>query len=497
MARRRADEHTRRGFGRLRLERSGRWSVAYVGPDEELHRPTTTFIAKDDAIGWLNNERDLIRREEWTPPAQRRIVKLERGQTLAEYSATWLSIRRNRRGEPLKPRTVDLYQGLLNRHILPTFGDLPLVAITPDIVDVWHRQLLPDAPTRRAHAYALLFSILKTASSGRHRLIRENPCQIDGAAHVERKFEPKPATPEQIRTIVAEMPEKYRAFVLVAAFCGLRYGELAELRRKDIDIKAMTLRVARGVVWRKNQTIIGTPKSRAGIRTVAIPPNIRAPLEHHLEEFAQAGQEGLVFPNAAGTGHLHPSTIMKSYRKARAKAGREDLRIHDLRHTHATLAAQAGATLKEMMERMGQSTVDAAMVYQHVAAGRDAVIAERMAQLAEPSQPTPPTPGKKRIVRRRRMTDAELASFTNRARPITDHIAEQISYGGYLDILLAEAGPVLALDAAIDMAAQHSVALTAELRDLAANLLQDLDAYDVLVAENRMLEKLATLSVDS
>ncbi|MGC3954335.1 MAG: hypothetical protein QM804_08825 [Propionicimonas sp.] len=92
------------------------------------------------------------------------------------------------------------------------------------------------------------------------------------------------------------------------------------------------------------------------------------------------------------------------------------------------------------------------------------------------------------------MTDAELASFTDRARPITDRIAEQISYGGYLDILLAEAGPVLALDAAIDMAAQHSVALTAELRDLATNLLQDLDAYDALVVENR---KLATLPVDS
>lgn len=496
MPRRRADEHTRRGFGRIRLERSGRWSVAYIGPDGRLHRPTTTYLAKDDAIGWLNGERDLIRREEWTPPAERRVVKLERGQTFREYSTTWLATRRNRRGEPLKPRTVDLYNGLLRQHILPTFGDLPLVAITPDLIDTWHRQLLPDKPTRRAHAYALLFSVLKSASSGRHRLIRENPCQIEGAAHVERKFEPNPATPDQIRIIVAEMPEKYRAFVLVAAFCGLRYGELAELRRKDLDLKAMTVRVARGVVWRKNQTVIGTPKSRAGIRTVAIPSNLKAPLEHHLEEFAQPGPDGLMFSNAAGTGHLHPSTIMKTYRKARKKAGREDLRIHDLRHTHATLAAQAGATLKEMMERMGQSTVEAAMVYQHVAAGRDAVIAERMAKLAEPTPPTRPADTSKRSTRRRRMTDAELAAFTDRSRPITDYIAEQVSYGGYLDILLTEAGPAVALDAAIDMAALHGIALTTEIRDQATSLLHELDAYDVHVQEHHLLEKLAELSVE-
>lgn len=342
-----------------------------------------------------------------------------------------------------------------------------------------------------------MFSILKSASSGRHRLIKENPCQIEGAAHVERKFEPNPATPEQIRIIVAEMPERYRAFILIAAFCGLRYGELAELRRKDIDPKAMTLRVARGVVWRKSQTVVGTPKSRAGIRTVAIPSNLKAPLEHHLEEFARPGPDGLVFSNAAGTGHLHPSTIMKTYRKARTKAGREDLRIHDLRHTHATLAAQAGATLKEMMERMGQSTVEAAMVYQHVAAGRDAVIAERMAKLADLTPPTPPAGAKNRSTRHRRMTDAELAAFTDRARPITDCIAEQVSYGGYLDILLAEAGPAVALDAAIDLAALHGIALPTEIHDQATSLVQDLDGYDALVREHRMPERLVKLPVKS
>ncbi len=64
MPRRKAAEPTRRGFGRLRAERSGRWSAAYIGPDTKLHRAAATFEAKDDAIVWLSKERDLIAREE-------------------------------------------------------------------------------------------------------------------------------------------------------------------------------------------------------------------------------------------------------------------------------------------------------------------------------------------------------------------------------------------------------------------------------------------------
>ena len=181
------------------------------------------------------------------------------------------------------------------------------------------------------------------------------------------------------------MPEKYRALILIAAWCGLRWGEVSELRRRDLDLASMTLRVERAVVWRKGQPTVGTPKSRAGVRTIALPPNLRPALRRHLAEHAMPGPDGLLFPNATRKGHLHVNTLSKTYHRARRVAGRPDLRIHDLRHTAATMAAQACATLAELITRMGHSTAKAALVYQHVAEGRDRIIAERMALLAEPS----------------------------------------------------------------------------------------------------------------
>ena len=102
----------------------------------------------------------------------------------------------------------------------------------------------------------------------------------------------------------------------------------------------------------------------------------------------------MLFPNAARTGHLHINTLSKTFHKARVVAGRPELRVHDPRHGSATMAGQPGATLAELMARLGHSTPKAALVYQHVAAGRDRQIAERMARLAAPARSTSKKKGK-------------------------------------------------------------------------------------------------------
>ena len=88
-----------------------------------------------------------------------------------------------------------------------------------------------------------------------------------------------------------------------------------------------------------------------------------------------------MFPAAAG-GHMAPSSLYAVYYPARKTAGRDDLRFHDLRHTGAVLAAATGATLAELMARLGHSTVTAAMRYQHAAADRDKAIAAALSKLA-------------------------------------------------------------------------------------------------------------------
>jgi integrase len=218
-------------------------------------------------------------------------------------------------------------------------------------------------------------------------LIATNPCHVRGAGNSKRVHKITPLTLPELEVLVANMPEKYRLLVLLAAWCGLRFGELTELRRSDIDMKNGRIKIRRAVVHVNGEAIVGTPKSDAGIRDVAIPPHLLPTVKAHVAEHAQFGRDGLLFPARDG-GHLVPSSVYKVFYPARKAAKRPDLRFHDLRHTGAVLAAQTGATLAELMNRLGHSTQGAALRYQHAAADRDMEIARRLSAMAGNGQPS-------------------------------------------------------------------------------------------------------------
>jgi integrase len=376
----------RRTFGRLRQFRSGRWKASYTGPDGKLYEAAHTFAAKIDAEAWLTDRRREIDRELWSAPAtneQKKEAasrKKAAAETFGSYAKTWLEAR-TVKGRPLKPRTREHYQALLDRHILPTFRGKPIRDITMASVDRWYAKTAKGAPTVRAHTYSLLRTILETART-RDRLIEVNPCLIRGAGSVTRVINPKPATLQQVDTITTEMPEGLQLMILLATWCAMRFGELAELRRGDVNVKDGTVSITRGVSRVSGGHSVGGPKSDAGVRDVAIPPHILPAVKAHLEH-VDPGKDALLFPAKSGR-HLQPSTFYRHYYKARDAAKRTDLRFHDLRHTGATMAAQAGATLAELMNRLGHSTAQAAMKYQHAADGRDKVIAAALSKLARP-----------------------------------------------------------------------------------------------------------------
>ncbi len=138
------------------------------------------------------------------------------------------------------------------------------------------------------------------------------------------------------------------------------------------------IRIERSVVELDNGTIVtGPPKSEAGVRTVSFPELLRPDLEQHLADFVAAEAEARVFTSWEG-GTLFRANFQKIWSEARDTVGLRDVHFHDLRHTGSTLASQTGATLKELMHRMGHSTVRAAMIYQHNAPGRDQKIAEAL-----------------------------------------------------------------------------------------------------------------------
>jgi integrase len=264
---------------------------------------------------------------------------------------------------------------------LPTFGPKQLRSITPDMVDRWYEHTAVDTPTTRAHCYSLLKTIFESARTGRERLIEVNPCLIDGAATTDRVIKPKPASIDQLEILVTNMPERLRLMVLLAAWAALRFGELIELRVSDIDLAEGAVHVKRGVVRLKGEFVVGDPKSAAGKRSVALPPHLIPAVEKHLADYVPNKPDALLFPSAGGT-HLQPSTLYRHFYRARTAAGREDLRWHDLRHTGAVFAAQAGGTLAELMQRLGHSTPAAALRYQHAAEGRDKLLAQKLSRIA-------------------------------------------------------------------------------------------------------------------
>lgn len=356
------------GFGSVRKLPSGRRQARYTGPDGVRYVAPTTFSTLQDARAWLSLRQSEITRDKWKAP------KNESTATFAGYAQEWLDDRE------LKPRTRAHYAALLKNNLLPRFGKSRPAQITPDAIRNWHKSFGDETPTLRAHCYGLLRTIL--AQAVEDDLIEVNHCHIKAAGRAKAVHRTEPATLDQLSKIVDAMPEEYRAMVLLASWCALRFGELVELRRKDIDLVKGVIHVSRGAVRVHGKVIIGSPKSEAGTRDISIPPHLIPIIKEHLGKRITGGKDGLLFPAVNG-GTLHPTTIHAHFYRAREVAGRPDLRFHDLRHTGAVLAARTGATLKELMDRLGHSTPAASLRYQHTAKGRDQEIADALSALME------------------------------------------------------------------------------------------------------------------
>jgi integrase len=182
--------------------------------------------------------------------------------------------------------------------------------------------------------------LLTPASAVNDESIDANPCRIVGAGRANRVHKIRPASVEELAVLTEEMPERLRLMVTLASWCALRFGETVELRRGDVDLSDEVIRIRRAAVRTKGAYTITTPKSDAGVRDVAIPPHIIPTIEDHLAKYVESDRDSLFFPAEHDhDSHLQPSTLYRHWYKAREKAGRKDLRWHDLRHSGAVLAA--------------------------------------------------------------------------------------------------------------------------------------------------------------
>lgn len=351
----------KRHFGTVRQRSSGRWQALYFH-DGKIHS-TGTFKTKADALVHLSTIDADVHRGAWIDPKAGKT-------TLDVYAERWLEQRNE-----LAFRTRELYGYLLELHVLPTLGRTALGNLAPSTIRSWHASLAQVHPSTAAKAYRLLSAILRTAVVD--GLLVSSPCKVDGAG-VERPAERPVATLLEVGALESAMPEHLRLIVALATWCQLRRAELLGLRRRDVDLRHATIRIEQSrTVTMHGKSLVKAPKTQAGRRTIAVPEALIEKISDHLDRFAGPGPEDLVFLGITGV-PLTANVLQVAWQRARASVGREDLRLHDLRHTGLTLAAATGATTVELMHRAGHSSSVAAMRYQHATKDRDRIIADAL-----------------------------------------------------------------------------------------------------------------------
>ena len=372
----------RRSFGTIRRLPSGKYQVLYRATDGGRYSGPKTYEFKADAEAFLATvQADLIR-QSWKAP-------VSSDETLDTYGLKWIEER------PLKDTSRIRYLEDWKNHISPRLGDYRLDLVTPDSVRTWYAELGTDlaaklatkikvsTATRQdgtstvARCYRILRAVMNTAVED--DLITANPCRIKNGG-TYRNSERPTLTVADVDQLARTVVIRYRALVLALAWTGIRLGEATELRRRDLELVAGNIRVDRAAYPNpEGGYFIDTPKSRAGHRTIAIPNFLRTEIEEHLDKFVNdPGPDALVFPTRSGD--CAYGAAQTAITRALRAMGRSDIRVHDLRHTGQVLAAQSGATLADLMARLGHSSVNAAMKYAHAASDHGRKVADQMEQ---------------------------------------------------------------------------------------------------------------------
>lgn len=346
-----------------------------------------TYRTKAPAQAWLLAEKRLVDSGEWTPWPERKRAQEEaearKGTLVVEYARD-LQKRKAKRGD-ITETTLNTYLSIIDQR----FGGLAGVAfgeLTEKRCERWMdsvRDEYPETQKRNADAFSILRSVCRVAL--KDGLVEKNP--FDHLKFVKPKAKEKEvASVEELGRLADKMPPCHAFAVPFLGACGLRVGEMIELRRKDLVYDKVN-----GIytvhVSRQYQREIEDPTKRitlpkgGKVRKTLMPPSLNSRLSEHLKNYAQPGDEGLVFPAISG-GRLVRQDFGKEIAAARKAAGiSKALTPHSLRHTAGTLYAHTGATEREIMEHLGHSDAEVARIYQHVASERPVVLARLMGKI--------------------------------------------------------------------------------------------------------------------
>jgi len=296
----------------------------------------------------------------------------------------------------VRPSTSTAYKMICDKRIVPTLGSVPLQQLSADQLNKLYAQLLANGRTKSKGAlsprsvryvHATIHKALSDAVKW-----QKIPRNVADSATPPRRQSKKPKTwtASELRTFLehVEGGRLYAAYLL-AASTGLRRGELLGLRWRDVDMEAGSLAVVQTLLQVNNKLDFGTPKTEKGSRNVWLDTHTVAALRSHrrtqVAERLAWGPEyqdnDLVFAREDGT-PIHPDGFGRTFARHAKAAALPTIRLHDLRHTHATLALQAGIPAKVVSERLGHASISITLdIYSHVLPGMQEEAAQTVADL--------------------------------------------------------------------------------------------------------------------
>lgn len=294
---------------------------------------------------------NAIRTGNWIDP------KLSR-QKFGDYAKEWIE------GElgGLKPATRLNYELLLRKHVLPSFKDAPIGHIEPKHVRKWVKQLDEGgmSPGSIRNAFRVLYRVLSVAEGD--RVIASNPAR--GTKLPRRdKHEMNVLNPAQISKLAEAIEPRYRALILLAGWTGARWGEIAALEVKDLNLLKGEMKIRQSFSEVSGKIVVGSTKTHQK-REVPLPKFLVDALSRHLDEFPSTGY---VFTSPGGD-ELRKTFYLRFFKPALKAAGLPDIRFHDLRHSAATIALEElRASVTEVSKMLGHSSPIVTMgVYSHV-----------------------------------------------------------------------------------------------------------------------------------
>jgi integrase len=315
-------------------------------------------------------------------------------ETTASYLRHWLGTLPDR---GLRTTTIDGYRTSVEHHLVPSLGTTQLRRLTTDQLDDCYAALLArgkrDGTGLSPRTVRLAHSVIRKAlgDAVRRGLLDTNVAINAQPPRAKAPPDMTVWTPSDLGRFL-ELVQNHPLGVLfhVLAMTGMRRGEGLGLRWRDVDFENRRLSIVQQAVRTRSGTSISAPKTRRGRRSIAVDRATLKLLEQHLNRTrvaaTRSGDPELVFSQSDGS-PIAPHFVSKSFVAVVNTSGLPRIRLHDLRHTHASLALRAGVHVKVVSERLGHASVSMTLeVYSHVTPALSAEAAEQIASLVPRSK---------------------------------------------------------------------------------------------------------------